>query len=668
MSATANAASKAAEALSSAVLDGRYEVFPDRAVPVLGVGSVPAVLAADRQAPDRPLFALVCEAAWQPRYAAVPTIGRLQQQTALLTPLAVGYAEAAANRRVFTIVYDGRIGRRLAAPDATPAAPLAPERVLRDLLLPASATLRAVHAAGLTHRAIRPDNLFWSDESEGGILLGDCLAGPPAAAQPGWVEPIESGMAHPLARGDGQPADDLYALGATALCLASGRLPGDGLEPAALLRAKIERGSLAALLGDARLPAALVEVIGGLLADDPRRRWTLDELQAWLRGKGAPLRHVLTTRDMREFAFDGRGFGNVRLLAEALAGNPGMAAQAVRGEAFSAWVNRWCPERWPAVEQALVGGAARASSTGDEMLVARIAMALDPAAPIRCKGLAMHVDGLGPLLGAALAGGLPLQPPAAAIVARLPQFWLAMQPASSPRTAPLLTALDEVARLMEHREIGCGPERGFYLLMPEAPCLSPLVAGMGVVRPDGVLPALEIAAAAKPVAIDRHLAAFLAGRFKSHVGDWLPALAGSEPPDAYLAMLRVLYRLQDRFGPAAVPAVTASLAQAAAPAIERFRNRAARKAILDSLDGVAAKGRVGDLLVLLDDQTKQRDDLDGYRAARQEYAQLHQALGALGRRMRRRREAAAALGARWAAAVAGLVAGAGLVLTSLVTR
>lgn len=64
-----------------------------------------------------------------------------------------------------------------------------PERALLDLLLrPAAVALTDLHGRGITHRAIRLDNLFRSGAADT-AMLGCAWAAPPASRQPCVFEP-----------------------------------------------------------------------------------------------------------------------------------------------------------------------------------------------------------------------------------------------------------------------------------------------------------------------------------------------------------------------------------------------------------------------------------------------------------------------------------------------
>ena len=144
-------------------------------------------------------------------------------------------------------------------------------RCCGTLLLPAAAALEEFGERGLTHRAIRPDNIFRAGPGEK-IILGPSWAAPPASLQPGAYEPPYAAQCLATGRGDGTLHDDVYALGVTLLwCVLGGDVPGWTDEPA-LLRRKLSLGSLVALAGQARLSPTMIDLLRGMLAEDPEHR------------------------------------------------------------------------------------------------------------------------------------------------------------------------------------------------------------------------------------------------------------------------------------------------------------------------------------------------------------------------------------------------------------
>ena len=77
------------------------------------------------------------------------------------------------------------------------------------IIAPIAEALAELGLKGITHRAIRPDNIYYMDEQRTRIVLGDCCTSVPAYDQPVVLESIESGMCEPSGRGSGMYVDDM---------------------------------------------------------------------------------------------------------------------------------------------------------------------------------------------------------------------------------------------------------------------------------------------------------------------------------------------------------------------------------------------------------------------------------------------------------------------------
>jgi hypothetical protein len=470
--------------------------------------------------------------------------------------------------------------------------------------------------------------------------------------QPVLCEPVESAMAMPAGRGDGAPADDLYALGACLMFLLLGGNPVAELDDEALMAAKMSRGSYAALLGSARVPSALVEPVRGLLADDPRERWTLQDFDFWIQGRRlVPRQYSLPKHATRPYEFAGQALYTARGLARALVQDAHAAMRTVKAPEFDAWLQRsLCePERYNAFATALSEGhEGGLGAAQEERVLARICIALDPLAPIRFRGIAVAIDGFGPALAAAYMGKGEIGLIAEAMACRLPQTWFAAQSGLRPEHVALLKTFERLRLLAEDRRPGFGIERVLYELNPGLPCLSPLLQDEHVGDAGELLRALERVVESgrlEQVTLDRHIAAFLAARFRGPA-DWHDPLASRDPAERALGTLLILGRLQSWRGPAALPALTQRIAGELRPVVERFHNRPKRARLLAELPKRAAKGNLMELLSHIDSPSERGRDAERFAAAQREYQELEHALDLLRVGAPARPEHAADLGGR----------------------
>ena len=629
-----------------------FEILAEQKLDELGQPHAPAFAAICAERQNESFFALISDPTLPPRYELIEKLAALRIDNAL-TPVGWGVvALPGLPAGSFATVFERPNGGRIAPSETEAIKPFSSDDILRGVLPSMARVLRAFADARITHRAIRPSNLFYNGAKRE-VILGDAVSAPAAFGQPDGFETIEGAMALPYCRGAGTPADDLYALGVTVVYLLLGRDPAAGMDPRELLRAKIERSSFMTLIGQARLPPELIEIIRGLLIDEVRERWTIEDVENWLQGRRLKPRPqngsgILATRP---FEFGGRGSYTARAVAHAFASDPAAAARTIRSNDFEIWLQRSLADEKRSVAVAAVradGGEARASAGQDLRLTARTCIALDPLAPIRYGDFAVAVDSIGTALLSAFSGRGSLQAIGEILSARLPQFWLSAQGSLRPELHAMNASkpFDLIRRYAEDPRLGFGLERVLYELNPMLHCLSPLIQADRVSAAPQLLDALERAAARGGVGetlLDRHLAAFVAARCPQIARDALEFLNGT-PRQRALGTLAVLATLQANHGPASLPALGKMIAGQASTLVDMFHSRERRQRLLDEVSKLASRGTLNDLFWLVNGSSERSRDLQGFIAARQEYAVIERTLAALRRGEATRPAEAAALG------------------------
>ena len=254
---------------------------------------------------------------------------------ALIDSGEIEYEAAGQAARAMVLEYPQ--GGRLMAPEG--AAPMPLREVRSRVIAPLCGVLEALHSRDIFHRAIHPDNLFIRRISGEEVILGDCVSSAAGHNLPSAFQPLERASAAPLGCGAGDSAADIFSFGVTIAALLAGRIPGADSDPDALLDARMEQGSLAALCGPFNFPQEIDRFLAGMLADDPDDRWTLAQIQDWLtshrvnlaadRGLGMP---------QRAFSFADREIRNPIAVAEAFHRNWAEAITAVHGEQLEKWL------------------------------------------------------------------------------------------------------------------------------------------------------------------------------------------------------------------------------------------------------------------------------------------------------------------------------------------
>lgn len=576
----------------------------------------------------------------------------------LLVPFGHGPVKAPAGP-AWAVVTQTPPGPPLFQPGPVHPGRALPESMLvAKVLRPMAAVLRRLAELGITHRAIAPANVF---AGPGRAVLGGAWAFAPGSRQPPGFEPpyMEACLAE--GRGEGGIADDVYALGVLMLALALGHMPWAELEPPELLRRKLALGSLPALLGEARLPSGILEMVGGMLAEDPEHRPTPAQLAdaQGLRARRVALRPQ--RRATRPLAIAQTEVHEARSLAHALAENPAAAAALLRDGEVGIWLRRQVGDAGLAkqLDDALAAFTGPDTSA-EAMMVMRAVAVLDPLAPLSWRGLRLFPDGLGAVAAAATG----MREKAIEDLVRLDAIytWAEVRGA---RCDP--QALGREARQLRlwlaERGWAGGMARLRYSLLPLLACRSPLLAGRLVVTQGELLAALEEAApranAAQASPVDREIGAFLAARSDGRPEAELAALAAGDK-DAALAPLRLLARLAPRRRGAEAPrfpALASWLVDRARPATQALHSRVRREHLAARVAELVETGDLPGLLTTLDDEAaRQTDQNEASRVvARQRAIEAEIATLVSGRASRREWARVTALEAVQAAAAGAVV-------------
>ena len=652
----------------SPLIGGQYRVDIGRPLPEAG-GGLPAYAVADRRGGGLgALMALRVTRRAPARAQALQTV--FAGIEGVLAPLAYGLGPSLDGEETCYVVCAAPPGPPVSL-DARPW----PEAVLiEQVLRPAAAVLEALRSQGLTHRAIRPNNVFPAANNR--ILLGAAWAAPPAMHQPAVFEPPYVAMCHPAGRGEGQIGDDVYALGVLLVTLFLGRVPMEGMDDTAILHRKLELGDFAALTADGRLPPMLSDIVRGMVAEDPEHRPPPALLRDPVAARGRRVAARPPVRAARPFLLGAFHIWNNRTLALAMAREPAAAAAALRAGTVMYWLRRGLGDAVLAVKleelarfHAQGPAHARDQAAGDDIVSATLMMraiaAADALMPLCWRDTPFWPDGLGSLL--AVARDTPFARSLHDLLTtEAIATWAAMREERVPSAAMRLEARQWRA-VTQARGLGNGLWRLLYTLNPLLPCASPVLGERWIAEIEALPPALDAIVAAAPDTdpMEPHLIAFLAARSRKQLDQEIKTLSlDGEPADRLLSLFRLLSELQNRFHPAPLRALAAWTAARSGPVLERWRNLARRAAVEERLAALAAAGSLPPMLSLLDDGADQAADAEGLRAALAELAALDGALQAVSGGGRGRAANALRIGQELAAVI-GLTAAVTMLLLSV---
>jgi hypothetical protein len=601
------------------VLRDRFLVRSNQPLAELSTPSADAFAAEDKRDPNRSLFALICRPDMPPRVGVMRALKGAQCQ-GMLQLIEWGPMNwPPAGRQCMTVIYDRPGGRKVMNSIRQDITRVADYDIGKKVVEPLITAIKELNQRGVTHRSIRPTNMFFMDGNGERMAFGECVTSPPAFDQPLLFETVESGMANPIARGSGTYSDDMYSLGVTLALLTLGRNPAAGFDDETLLRMKIQQGSYATLVGDERLPLAMIEILKGLLCDDPDQRWDFESVEMWLSGRRlSPLQSRTEKRAARGFPFLGKEYLNCRDLAMAMAKAWEQAIPPVVEGKLELWLRRAVEDKERA---AIVGDVVRGAlnSTTDkkvatDLMLCKILILLDPTAPIRYKGFNAMPDGFGSALATLMAQKGDNRQFTEILLREVPKLWFEGRPEYQPDNSLMDANFRELKSYLTQTGMGFGLERCLYELNDALPCQSQLVGEEYVVEVKELLPAISAAAAkrgdTKAWPIDRHVAAFMGARMRSDIDRNLTQLSDSDPGKGLMALLNLFAVLQYRLGPETLPGLATWVGNLCAPVIAAFHGREKRRELEKEVPRLVRKGSVVEIYNLLDNAEAR--DKDGH--------------------------------------------------------
>ncbi len=549
----------------------------------------------------------------------------------VLNPIAHGPGPAANGGQAYYVICTAPPGASLAEDPGT----WTEDTLLDQVVRPVAHTLEELRRNGVTHRSIRPDNVFSGGEGFA-LMLGCAWAAPPASRQPAVFEPPYSAMCMPAGRGAGTIADDVYSLGVLLVTLATGQVPLADLSEAEVIRRKLELGSYGALVGEARLSPLISDLVRGMLAADPTHRpqpaLLLDPSAA--RGRRLAVRPPRSAQ--RALQVGDLSVTNARTLAYGIALYPDEGVRLLRGGTLDNWLRRSLGDSTLATTiDETVRQRANDGSPGDlradSALAMRVVAMLDPLAPLTWQGVSVWPDGIGPAMVAAQA--MPPGPRGTtSLSARLESIieheaigqWAGVRPQMCD--VPAMRTLARHHRTwMRIRGEGGGVQRLIYMLNPLLPCSSRLLAKSCVARLADLLPALERASADPDLRqfapIDGPIAAFIAARQEPGLTSDND-LGGDAESSPQLRHLRLLAALQSHLTARPLPGLGQWMLTYASPMLEQWQNRSRRGQLEKSLLNLAEKGQLTPIIVALDDAPERARDAQGLRKARDVVARI----------------------------------------------
>lgn len=640
------------------VFANRYRIQPGVVLQHLSTSTARAYATIDSEDPKRRLYALVLDHGVPARLSAILAVKSIPHE-ALLKPVRWGRVDWVGNGREEIVII-------LPQPGGAPLLPSMDSTVQhwtvreikRDFLIPIMDLLRRMYDDRLSHRNIRPTNLYrrTSDDS---VISGQIYSAPPGYEQPSIFEPIERAMCPPIARGIGDFSDEIFALGVTMMILGLGRNPVAGMDEDELMARRIALGSYNAYLGDNKLHSELAPVVRSLLRDEEHERWTLSDLSNWVNsGRVNPSQPLPGVRADRPFEFNGRMAVTAIELAHILTSDWEAAAKLAGDDTIEKWIDRSLKNRDLAKEIAECGklGSSGLRQMTEDIRLSRVIATLDPNGPLRFRRLKIMPDAFGPTAVSAALNKDLASDYTDLVASKMMAYWHEKQ--ARPKTWMLTAAevVEKATSFLKESGPGFSIERCAYELNPALPCLSPALTNAVPLQPRDLIEIMERVAGEGELLFDRHIAAFIAARISGRVDKELHDYARA-PGDAErrMAQLRLLAHVQSKNSSLKARQLYDLFLNQLQIVLNDYRNVRLRQQLLKDARKAASKGSLNELVRIIDDAKKRRWDKRGFEGAVKRHAALDAEIRRLQTDEKRMQRQATLLGRQLAANIASVI-------------
>ena len=616
-----------------AVLGGKIDIDTTKPLPIYNVGSNKAYRAYSKDQNRTPLIAILCERDLVPRRNAAnvytgiinPILAKLVMKGAVYWP--------PLKKQLYTFIYYDNLGSPILAADAVPALGWKQDDVMSMVVKPMVNVLQDFRDKDFVHGGIRPANMFdaGTSGSDAKIMLGDCLSAPPSFNQPVLYETIQRGMADPIARGKGTLQDDLYALGVSLAVLMRQRDPLQGMSDQKIVQQKMMNGSYAAVTGKDRFKGEILELLRGLLHDDPTQRWTIDEVIQWMDGRRlSPKQAASYKKAPRPFALGEDKYFITSLMAMDLDKKVSETKKAIEDESLLTWIDRSLEDEETSdrFQKAVLDARQQSTGSGYEYcLISNVSIALDPDAPMRYRGLKLMGDGIGYAMVRAITRKTQAAPLVEIFMNSLVLNWLTAQNNNFIDVTALFQKFERCRRFLKTSKYGEGVERALYTLCPESPCLSDVVDEYFVATPDDLLNAYEdLCKRGKPPAnfLDRHAVAFLYEKDPKIIEPYLYDLNTHENHRMVAANIKAMAAIQKRYNMDNMTAIAKVMAPRLQAVVKRYHDRRVQDKLKESVIEFQSGGDLKKIAGILDNAEVVKKDLTSFKKAMNEFHRIEQ--------------------------------------------
>ncbi len=585
------------------LLKERFEICFDQPLPKLNSNGAIAYEVKDNINPQRNLFALICGDETSPRLSYLPYLKSIDSPY-ILKLIEYGTIKTPSDKESMALIYNKPTGPKANIFEAN--APKISFDTFKSLSLSLLSACDSLKTFGVTHRAIRLDNVFYKDPSCKEIVLGDCLASFPSMYQPDVYETIENTLCSSYSRGNGFFEHDRYAAGVVLLGITLNHDITSELSKQELVRQKLRYGSFNFLSNNEKINSQIAFILKSLLDDNGENRCDYTRLYNYYEGKTQSLFSAENDRSTRALNVGGEKCYTAESVAVNILSDINSGLELLQNGKLLEWIKTGLEKEklYAKIEKQI---QAEKENPDKHMLLNKICTFLDSSLPLKYGDDYMFPEGLAKTLFYYKKNNLSLTPIQTLISSDIIKIWYQEQPSlRAPSNA------GEFRAYLSRSDYGYGFDRIMYDNDEDLPCISPLLGNVFVNSASRLLKALDkFKGDHQTLPFDKNIIAYLRCKMGKKIDGILIDLNANQDHIKLGAIIRLYANIQNKHGPAQLTNLSQWLVSISKPLIQSYHNLKYQKYLEQELLQVSKTGKIIDIVNLLEnDEARDKDKID----------------------------------------------------------
>ena len=589
------------------LLKERFEINFQEPLTDLNTNGAEAFDAKDNITPQRALFALICSNETSPRLSYLAYLKSIDSPN-ILKLVEYGIIKKDNGEEAVALIYQKPTGPR--ADSFIQNLNGLNTQNFESLSLSLLSACDVLKTFGLTHRAIRTNNVFYKDASRKELVLGDCLASFPSFHQPLHYETIENMLCDPQSRGNGLYEHDIYACGVVLLEIVTNHLFSTNAPAIEQVKQKLKNTSFSYLSSDEKIYAQTAIVLRALLDDTPENRCNLVHVNNYYEGKTSSLSSGESIdRSNRALIINGEKCYTTKSVAINMLLYPDFGIEVIQSGKLLDWIKVGLEN------EKLYNKLEKMISLNKEEnkkdLLYKICISLDSSLPLKNADGFLFPTGIAKTIFYNKRKSLPLTSLQNLLSSDIIKTWYQEQPYLR---AP--SNIGDFKTYVSRNDLGYGFDRIMYDTDEDLPCLSPLVDKHFVNNLSRLLKALNsFKGDYQTIPFDKNIIAYLRCKMGKKIDGIITDINANQDVLKFSGILRLYANIQNKNGPAQLPNLTQWLINISKPIVYSYHNIKYQKFLEQELIKTSKSGKIIDVVEILENEEARIKDRSDFSDA-----------------------------------------------------